>query len=348
MTQSARNLAAACLLLAPALLAPSLLAQSSPSQQNDQQSRQQNQPASQPASQDQTTGVSNPPPDSSIEANEVVPPPAPEAPAKPSAAIPAQPAPTPGSASAAAPVPPTNPAPAAAPQGSGSLDNTDYGIVTVVPAAQSAGDPSLQQRGAWNPNDHIVSSVPIDPNQLGAGTNITVSLSQAISTSDTQEGAPFRATVKYDVYNGATLVIPAGSEMRGRVTRVTQGHHIGLHASLRLRPEVILLPDGTAYHLDAQAVQSRASGTRTTDEGNIVATAHVTKDAIEYGAGAGAGAIVGAEVAGPVGAGVGSLVGAGLTTTHLLMQQPQAASLPQGTILIFGLTEPMTLTPTKN
>jgi hypothetical protein len=62
----------------------------------------------------------------------------------------------------------------------------------------------------------------------------------------------------------------------------------------------------------------------------------------------GTGAVVGGVVGGPVGAGVGTLVGAGAATTHMLLQNPQGAKLPQGTLLVFSLTEPMSLTPTKN
>jgi hypothetical protein len=49
-----------------------------------------------------------------------------------------------------------------------------------------------------------------------------------------------------------------------------------------------------------------------------------------------------------VGVGVGSLVGAGVVTAHLLMTHPAAADLPQGSMLVFSLTEPMALAPTKN
>jgi hypothetical protein len=132
------------------------------------------------------------------------------------------------------------------------------------------------------------------------------------------------------------------------VVHISQGHHLGPHASLHLRPDVVVLPDGTAYHLYAEVVESDAPGTRADDEGGIEASNHYKKDAIEYGAAAGTGAVVGGAVAGPVGAGVGTLVGAGAVTTHLLLQDPQAAKLPQGTLLVFALTEPMGLTPTKN
>jgi len=302
---------ASCLSLTPAF------AQSAPPAAPDQQQSQQQ------SAQDQNmSGVSHPPADDTIQADEDVPMPTVAPKPKPSAAIPLPPAvatPRPG--------------------------DPDYGIVTAVPT--TTADASLTRR-SWNPDDDIVNFVPSNPNELGSGTNIRVRLSEGLSTRDTRPGELFRAVVDRDVYKDGRVIIPAGAEMRGRVVAVSQGHHVGPHATLRLRPEMIVLPDGSAYHLYAEAVQSKAPGTRADEEGGIEAAPHYKKDAIEYGAGAGAGAVVGGEIAGPVGAGVGSLVGAGAVTTHMLLGKPAAADLPQGSMLVFSLTEPMALTPTKN
>jgi hypothetical protein len=48
-----------------------------------------------------------------------------------------------------------------------------------------------------------------------------------------------------------------------------------------------------------------------------------------------------------VGALAGSLVGAGVVTTHLMVDHPQA-TLEPGSTLLFTLTEPMNLTPATN
>lgn len=330
------------------------------SAQNGQ--NQQNQPK--PTQTQDNSGVSTPPPDSTIEANEPLPSDTPAAPAKPSPAVPATTAPQSSAPSNAAPAPaqsttatqPVDPGddivsgPASATAtnsntASGEDDNNpdDYGIVTSVPPATPAPAP-----GTWNPNTAIVTSVPIDPNALAEGTNITVRLKQDLSTNSTQAGATFSAEVTQNVYNGSQLVIPAGSEMRGRVVHVSQGHHLISRATIRLRPDMIVLPDGTAYHLYAVAVESYADGTAVNDEGGIVAGHHYKKDAVEYGSGAGIGAAAGGAFGGPVGAGAGAVVGTGLVGTHMLLQAPSAANLPQGSELVFSLTEPMPLTPTKN
>lgn len=325
-------------------------AQSSQGQQN-QKSQQTQQTQSQ---NDQQTGVSNPPPDSTIQATEFPPPPVqPAPPAKPSPAIPATASASAGSqanAASANSAPAANPddgivtsvPPANAANSDDDSNNPDYGIVTSVPPASAA------PASGWNANSAIVNYVPVDPNALGAGTNITVQLQQNLSTASTDVGSTFRAEVSQNVYNGSQLVIPAGSEMEGLVVHVSQGHHLINRATIMLRPDEIVLPDGTAYHLYAVAVESKAPGTTVNDEGGIVASHHYVKDAVEYGAGAGAGAAAGGAIGGPVGAGAGAAVGTGLVGTHMLLQPTQAADLPQGSVLTFSLTEPMPLTPTKN
>jgi hypothetical protein len=154
--------------------------------------------------------------------------------------------------------------------------------------------------------------------------------------------------VSKDVYKEGRVVIPMGSELRGRVTEVTHGHRLGSRATIRLRPDAVILPDGTAYHLYAQVIASTEPGTQTDQEGGIQSKAHLTKDLAEYGAGAGGGAIVGGVFGGPVGAGAGAIVGTGLVTTHMLLQKPAAAKLEQGSEVVFSLTEPMDLLPTRN
>lgn len=303
--------------VASCLIVSAAIAQSTPPPAQNQQNQNQ--------SQDQSTGVSHPPSDDTIQADEdeLAPAPAP----KPSAAIPLQPTPRPAAADKTG-------------------ENPDYGIVT-APGSSNSGV-ALHTRAESNPDYGIVTYVPDNPNELAEGTNIRVALTQDLSTADTVRGARFEARLTGNVYKGGRVIIPAGSELRGEVVHVSQGHHLGPHATIRLRPDVVVLPNGTEYHLIAEVVESDAPGTRVNEEGGIEASVRYKKDALEYSAGAGTGAIAGAAIAGPVGAGVGSVVGASAVTAHMLMTHPEAANLPQGSVLIFSLTEPMELTATKN
>jgi hypothetical protein len=296
-------------------------------------------------------GVSQPPPDDTIVITPDTAPPAdqdqPAATAKPSPAVPAP---------VAAPRPAPTPAPRIVSDNDSRYDNTDFGIVTVPVTGNAQNDPGYydnQADGAVlhtreNPDYSIVSPGADSPNELPEGTEIRVRISDALSTTETTVGSPFHGQIVVDVLKGGSVIIPAGSTLRGRVVQVSQGHHLGPAATLRLRPDIVILPDGTAYHLNAQVIASEADGTRTGSEGGIEPSSHVVKKTAEYGVGVGTGVLVGGELAGPPGALAGSLVGAGLVTTHLLLQHPEAAVVPAGSEIIFSLTEPLDLTPTKN
>ena len=310
--------------------------------------------------QNQYSGVSNPP-ETPIIANESDTAPPTQTQARPSAAVPAQSAPV------AAPQQPapqtyatppatayygeqTTPQPAPADHASASYDNTDFGIVTQLPDQRAvqqvqARNAQLENRNS-DPSYGVVSVVPFIPGALSPGTNITVRLLQPLSTSTTPQGTPFRATVVSPVYRGSQLVIPAGSELRGVVTDVHPGRHLISRATLRLTPQFVLLPDGNAYRMDAEAIYTSASHTATTNEGAFQPKMHLAKDTAEYGAGAGLGAIAGAQF-GPGGALIGTLVGAGAVSAHMLIQPPSALTIPRDAEVVFSLTQPMHLTPTR-
>jgi hypothetical protein len=273
------------------------------------------------------SGTSNPPPDSTIIDN-TPPPPAPP-PAKPSPAHPVQPA---------APAPAAQPAPV--PVAANPADGTDDGIVQVAPGAPA--QPELQERAESNdPDGGIVHPAPLPPGELAPGTEIRVRLLDRLSTANSQSGDRFRCRVASDVFRGNDILIPAGAEIDGSVVEASSGHFAG-HGSMLLRPETVILPDGSHYHLFAQTTGAPEANARVGAEGTITPGSRLKKDGIEYGGAVGAGVIAGGVLAGPPGALAGTLIGAGAVTAHLLVNHAQA-TLEPGTVLMFSLTEPLNL-----
>ena len=211
-------------------------------------------------------------------------------------------------------------------------------------AAPPAPAPVLAARAPdADPDGDIVHPAPLGPGQLGDGTNITVKLLDRLSTWDSQKGEPFRSQVAEDVLQGGQVVIPAGTEIDGTVVEASSGH-LGGHGSMRLRPEAVIMPDGSRYMLHAMVTGTPGSGTRLGDEGTILPASRIKRDAIEYTGVVAAGAVTGGVLAGPVGAVAGGAIGAGAVTTHLLIDHPQA-TLEPGAILRFTLTDTLSLTP---
>jgi hypothetical protein len=185
--------------------------------------------------------------------------------------------------------------------------------------------------------------MPLGPGQLAEGTLIRVKLLDRLSTVDREKGEPFRSQVASDVFQGNNVVIPAGSEIDGRVVEVSSGH-LGGHGSMRLRPDVVILPDGTRCQLRAQVSATPGSRTRVGGEGTIIPGSRIRRDTIEYGAVVTGGVITGAFIGGPVGAVAGGAIGAGVVTTHLLVDHPQV-TLEPGSVVQFTLTNTLSLTP---
>lgn len=284
-------------------------------------------------------GTSNPPPDDTIVTTQPVQ-------AKPPAGQPYQP---PASASAQ-PVEPAQPEmtqPAAAeadvnPPAANADDQGDAGVVQVAPDSQQQLQ-TRQSAYASDPDGDIVHPQPLPPGSLGEGTTIRARLLEDLSSGSNDEGDEFRTRVASDVVQGGQVLIPAGSEIDGRVIHISTGH-LGGHGSMRLQPDTVILPSGERFHLYADVSGTPGSNTRVTDEGTVIAGSRVKRDEVEYGGAVGAGAVAGAVVAGPVGALTGGIIGAGLVTAHLLVNHPQAR-LDSGTVLIFSLTEPLALVP---
>ncbi len=194
-------------------------------------------------------------------------------------------------------------------------------------------------------NAQIVTNVLSMPNQLPEGTILKVLLDQQLSTATTQAGSMFSARMMENVTKDGRVVIPMGATVVGRVLSVSEGRRFHGQASIRLRPDEIDLPDGSRFFLHAEVYDMSArKGNKTDSEGDIVSKDNGKKTIAMGAASAGGSAATGAMIAGVPGAIVGAALGAGLVTAHWLMENHQAV-LPKNSEVVFGLTEPMSLVP---
>jgi hypothetical protein len=245
-----------------------------------------------------------------------------------------------------APAPAASPAPAPA-----ATSNPDAGIVETPLPPSAPSSKALNARGLDSSKDNtdegIVTYVPAPANALPEGTVFRVSMLQDIEAYSTAPNTPFSAKVTLDITRNGKVIVPAGSELHGRVVYATAANRLHGGSALHLRADEFVLPDGTRYHVHAQVIDTQGSDTNAKGEGNIVPSAEVKRNLAILGAGAGGGAIVGAAIGGGVGAIVGSAIGAGAATTHWLLVQ-RSANLPASSILIFSLTDPMLLNPVQD
>jgi hypothetical protein len=217
------------------------------------------------------------------------------------------------------------------------VNGTDNGLVGIAkPEPQPYNEPGLRARGADDdPDGDIVHPHPLQPGQLADGTTIRVRLLTRLSTTESKQGEVFRTTVASDVVQDGQVLIPAGTEIDGRVAQVESGTSRS-HGTILLRPETVIMADGSRYQLDAQVTGTPGSRTRVSSEGFINPGSRVKRDSMYYGGAVGAGAVTGAMIAGPVGALTGSIIGAGAVTLHIVTSHSEA-TLEPGTVLLLTL-----------
>lgn len=182
-----------------------------------------------------------------------------------------------------------------------------------------------------------VSADPVakdDPSVVGGGTvpvgtEFDVRLQTSLSSETAKLEERFEATTVLDYASGRTVIVPAGSTVRGFVSSVRAAGKLDRRAALTLSFDEIRI-DNRSYRL-------RASVTRAFD-------GKLGDDTARIGAGAAVGAIIGGIIGGGKGALLGVLVGGGGT---MAASDGTDVSLPAGTILRVRLDQTLEIADAK-
>jgi hypothetical protein len=177
-----------------------------------------------------------------------------------------------------------------------------------------------------------------------SGTALMVKLQTTLATFSNKVGDPFQGRLDQPVVlNGQTL-LPAGTIVEGRVTKVSEPRRITGKPTLGILPEAVILPTGERFFLDATLIDTNMGpGTDVNAEGQFKGSGHDRRDQLEVGGGAAGGMLIGGLVGGPPGILIGGAVGAGSTTAHWLTKH-HSAVLPAGTELTLELNRPLSMT----
>jgi len=179
---------------------------------------------------------------------------------------------------------------------------------------------------------------------LPEGTSLKVKLENTIATFSNKSGDPFSGRVMEAVLLDGKTVIPAGTEVQGRLTKVSEPRRISGKPTIGIFPETIILPSGERFMLNATLVDtSLRNGTDVNNEGQVKGKGRTGKDMTEVGLGTGGGMMVGGLIGGGKGVLIGGVVGATATVTHWLSKH-NSAMLPAGTELDMELSRPLVMT----
>ena len=178
---------------------------------------------------------------------------------------------------------------------------------------------------------------------LPAGTALNVKLETTLATFTSKTGDRFSGRVTQPVMLDGKTVIPIGTTVQGRVTKVKESRRIAGKPTIGIVPESMVLPNGERYALNATMVDTNLrAGTDVNEEGQFKGAGHDTSDLMEVGAGTGGGMLIGGLAAGGKGALVGGAIGATATIAHWLSKH-RSGVLPAGTELTLELNRPLTL-----
>ncbi|MGH9789348.1 MAG: hypothetical protein ACRD4U_11685 [Candidatus Acidiferrales bacterium] len=168
-----------------------------------------------------------------------------------------------------------------------------------------------------------------DPVIVPAGTQLSVRLSQSLSSKTNEPGDDFTGVLDNDVTVDGKTVIPAGSEVTGEV--------VDAEASGRLKGTGRLFLTLTEVEVDGDAydVVTSTTGRR---EGS-----KLKRNVIIVGAGTGLGALIGGLAGGGKGAAIGAGGGAAAGAGLVLLTRGKDVELKRGSELAIQLDRPLTV-----
>ena len=168
----------------------------------------------------------------------------------------------------------------------------------------------------------VVYSIP-------AGTRISVSLGDTISSKTATEGQSFSATVARPVIVKGKTVIRDGASATGTVVATKNRGRFKGEGFLELRLDSVRA-DGRTYPVATSTVERVEKGKGKRTAGFI-------------GGGGGLGALIGGLAGGGKGALIGGLAGAGAGTAGTAFTDNKPIVIPAETVLTFDLTQSVTV-----
>jgi hypothetical protein len=216
-----------------------------------------------------------------------------------------------------------------------SNPNSNSGNRGGGPAANApAGNSSAaNSTGAGTPAANTAQSqpAPLPPVVIDAGTLLTVTIDQTVSSKTNNKGDSFAASLAAPISVGGVTVLPTGTRAKGTVLQADSAGRVKGGAVLALTLDSITV-NGQPYSIQTSEFEETIKG-------------RGKRTAIGAGGGAAFGAIIGGIAGGGKGAAIGALAGGGAGTAGTAFTGKRDITIPAETRLHFKLTAPLTIQP---
>jgi type IV secretion system protein VirB10 len=168
-----------------------------------------------------------------------------------------------------------------------------------------------------------------------AGTKVPVMLKHAISTKSAKPGDPVYAETSFPVVVNERVLIPAGTYVQGRISKVERAGRVKGRAEVLIHFSTLIYPSGYTVILPG-AIEGVPGAERTNmkdEEGTIQQQGEKGKDVGTVAGTTATGALIGAAVKGGRGAGIGAGAGAAAGLIGVLLSRGGDVRLEAGTTL---------------
>ncbi len=170
---------------------------------------------------------------------------------------------------------------------------------------------------------------------IPAGTKVPLALKHAISTKSAREGDAVYAQTTFPVVQNDRVLIPAGTYVQGKISRVQRAGRIKGRAEVLMHFTTLIYPSGYTVLLPG-AVENVPGADKTSmkgQEGTIRQDSQTGQKVGTVAGTAGTGAVVGGLSHGGKGAAAGAGVGGAVGTAIALLTRGNDVKLDAGTTL---------------
>ena len=196
----------------------------------------------------------------------------------------------------------------------------------------------LQQQGP--------RSLDIDPARVQpplvvpAGTVIPVTLTNRITTKNAKDGDGVYGRTAFPITVNNKIVIPEGSNVRGKITELRRPGRVKGKAELTLTFQTLVLPNGVTIPIYTSLGGAGGAGERK-GEATVQGDSSKGEDAKTVGSTAAQGALIGVIADRGAGAAVGGVAGAAAGTAAVLLTRGKDLVLEPGTTIEIVLDRPI-------